>query len=55
LGTGPEPGLPIKEWFYPADNSGQEFEIVPQPALNELGGDFGLGFFLRVAERDPAN
>jgi hypothetical protein len=23
-------GVPIKEWFYPGDNSGQEFKVVPQ-------------------------
>jgi hypothetical protein len=29
--TVPEAGVPIKEWFYPADNSGQESRVVPQP------------------------
>ena len=24
-------GVPIKEWFYPGDNAGQEFKVVPQP------------------------
>jgi hypothetical protein len=31
-GTVPEAGVPIKEWFYPGDNFGQEFKVVPQPA-----------------------
>src|SRR6516165_6642366 len=30
-GTLPEAGVPIKEWFYPGDNFGQEFKVVPQP------------------------
>jgi hypothetical protein len=30
-GTVPEAGVPIKEWFYPGDNFGQEFKVVPQP------------------------
>jgi hypothetical protein len=25
----PEAGVPIKEWFYPGDNFGQEFKVVP--------------------------
>lgn len=27
----PEAGVPIKEWFYPGDNFGQEFKVAPQP------------------------
>ncbi|HUI43209.1 MAG TPA: hypothetical protein VL523_14695 [Terriglobia bacterium] len=30
-GTLPEAGVPIKEWFYPGDNFGQKFKVVPQP------------------------
>jgi hypothetical protein len=30
-GTMPQAGVPIKEWFYPGDNFGQEFKVVPQP------------------------
>jgi hypothetical protein len=30
-GTVPDAGVPIKEWFYPGDNFGQEFKVVPQP------------------------
>jgi len=30
-GTLPEAGVPIKEWFYPGDNFGQEFKVVPPP------------------------
>ena len=30
-GTVPQAGVPIKEWFYPGDNFGQEFKVVPQP------------------------
>ena len=26
----PEAGVPIKEWFYPGDNFGQEFKVAPQ-------------------------
>jgi len=29
-GTLPGSGIPIKEWFYPGDNSGQEFRVVSQ-------------------------
>jgi hypothetical protein len=32
-GTMPESGVPIKEWFYPGDNFGQEFPIVSQPQV----------------------
>jgi hypothetical protein len=32
-GTLPESGIPMKEWFYPGDNSGQEFRVVPQPEV----------------------
>ena len=32
-GTIPESGIPIKEWFYPGDNFGQEFRVVPQPQV----------------------
>jgi hypothetical protein len=28
-GTVPESGIPIKQWFYPGDNSGQEFKVAP--------------------------
>jgi hypothetical protein len=28
-GNIPDTGIPIKEWFYPGDNFGQEFKIVP--------------------------
>ena len=28
-GTVPENGIPIKEWFYPGDNFGNEFKVVP--------------------------
>jgi len=31
-GTMGEAGIPIKEWFYPGDNSGQEFPVKPAPA-----------------------
>lgn len=27
----PEAGVPVKEWFYPGDNFGQEFKVAPQP------------------------
>jgi hypothetical protein len=30
-GTVPDAGVPIREWFYPGDNFGQEFKVVPQP------------------------
>jgi len=30
-GTVPDTGLPIKAWFYPGDNFGQEFRVVSQP------------------------
>jgi len=30
-GTVPEGGVPVKEWFYPGDNFGQEFKVVAQP------------------------
>jgi hypothetical protein len=30
-GTVPQAGVPIKEWFYPGDNFGQEFKVAPQP------------------------
>jgi len=29
----PEAGIPIKEWFYPGDNFGQEFRIKPAPVV----------------------
>jgi hypothetical protein len=32
-GTVPESGMPIKEWFYPGDNSGQEFPVVSHPEI----------------------
>ena len=32
-GTIPENGLAMKEWFYPGDNFGQEFRVVPQPEV----------------------
>lgn len=32
-GTLPAGGIPIKEWFYPGDNSGQEFPVVAQPQV----------------------
>jgi LPXTG-motif cell wall-anchored protein len=32
-GTLPESGVPIKEWFYPGDNSGLEFKVVSQPQI----------------------
>src|SRR6516165_1300991 len=32
-GTLPEAGVPIKEWFYPGDNFGQEFKVVPQAVV----------------------
>jgi hypothetical protein len=32
-GAVPESGIPIKEWFYPGDNFGQEFPVVPQPQV----------------------
>ena len=28
-GNLPEAGVPIKEWFYPGDNFGQEFKVAP--------------------------
>jgi len=30
-GNVPEAGVPIKEWFYPGDNFGQEFKVKPAP------------------------
>ncbi|HEV3278130.1 MAG TPA: hypothetical protein VG860_15035 [Terriglobia bacterium] len=30
-GVLPVAGVPIKEWFYPGDNFGQEFKVAPQP------------------------
>ncbi len=32
-GTVPESGIPIKEWFYPGDNTGEEFRVVSNPPL----------------------
>ena len=32
-GTTPQAGVPIKEWFYPGDNFGQEFKVVPQAVV----------------------
>ena len=32
-GTLPQSGIPIKEWFYPGDNLGQEFPVVSHPQL----------------------
>jgi Protein of unknown function (DUF2911) len=32
-GAMPDSGIPIKEWFYPGDNFGQEFRVVPQPQV----------------------
>ena len=32
-GSLPENGIPIKEWFYPGDNAGAEFRVVPQPQV----------------------
>jgi outer membrane biosynthesis protein TonB len=29
-GSVPESGLPLKEWFYPGETSGQEFPVAPQ-------------------------
>lgn len=29
-GTVPDAGIPIKEWFYPGDNLGAEFQVVPR-------------------------
>ena len=34
-GTLGEAGVPIKEWFYPGDNMGQEFPVKPAPAPAE--------------------
>jgi len=31
-GDMPAAGVPIKEWFYPGDNFGQEFKVKPAPA-----------------------
>ncbi|HEV2352265.1 MAG TPA: hypothetical protein VG028_20725 [Terriglobia bacterium] len=31
----PESGIPIKEWFYPGDNFGQEFRVKPAPLVAE--------------------
>jgi hypothetical protein len=31
----PEAGIPVKEWFYPGDNFGQEFLIKPAPVVAE--------------------
>lgn len=35
-GTVPESGIPIKEWFYPGDNFGQEFRVVSQQQVAEV-------------------
>jgi outer membrane biosynthesis protein TonB len=35
-GNVPDNGIPIKEWFYPGDNFGQEFKVVPQPQVAEV-------------------
>jgi len=35
-GTVPDSGIPIKEWFYPGDNSGQEFLVAPQRQVAEV-------------------
>jgi hypothetical protein len=35
-GTLPPEGVPIKEWFYPGDNMGQEFKVVPQAVVAEV-------------------
>jgi LPXTG-motif cell wall-anchored protein len=32
-GSLPENGIPIKEWFYPGDNAGAEFRVMPQPQV----------------------
>lgn len=29
----PSEGIPVKEWFYPGDNFGQEFLVKPAPAM----------------------
>ena len=29
----PEAGIPVKEWFYPGDNFGQEFIVKPAPVV----------------------
>lgn len=31
----PQAGIPIKEWFYPGDNFGQEFRVKPAPMVAE--------------------
>ena len=35
-GTIPGNGIPIKEWFYPGENSGQELPVVPQSQVAAL-------------------
>jgi outer membrane biosynthesis protein TonB len=35
-GTLPADGVAMKEWFYPGDNFGQEFKVVPQPVVAEV-------------------
>lgn len=32
-GALPESGIPIKEWFYPGDNAGSAFRVVPRPQV----------------------
>jgi outer membrane biosynthesis protein TonB len=32
----PVSGLPVKEWFYPGDNFGQEFKVYPQQEVAEV-------------------
>jgi len=32
-GTVPDSGIPIKEWFYPGDDVGQEFPVVSHPQI----------------------
>lgn len=34
--NGSDLGIPIKEWFYPGDNFGQEFKVVVAPQVAEV-------------------
>ena len=62
-GTQPDSGVPIKEWFYPGDNSGEEFPVVshpqiaaaqPQPVVAPTASPETQGASSQAAEPPPA-
>ncbi|HEV2234743.1 MAG TPA: LPXTG cell wall anchor domain-containing protein [Terriglobia bacterium] len=50
----PEAGIPIKEWFYPGDNFGQEFRVKPAPVLAENTAQATTTETTEAAEPAPA-